>query len=273
MFQGNVESLERRSNGLSHWLTPALLLLAIVSGSGALLALFAPVERQEGAAAEQKNAAAEGEVEASVRQVFDDYKRALLTGDSVTAVRLVDKATREYYAGLRALAIDGSEEEVRGRSFIDRLLIVSMRHQVGIDAVRELELEDLIKRAVEEGWISRASIMQLEMGAVSVVGDRARGEAGTRASLNSPDAGSNPVAGLYYEFVREDGDWKFQFASLVKSLDRVISDFTAQLGTDEDALIFQLVESISGRPVLPAVWQPPGSDVDAETPSQSEPPP
>lgn len=193
--------------------------------------------------------------EEAVRRVFAEYKRALIEGDGEAAAKLVDAETLRYFEELRELAVGASEEEVRSRSFIERLLVVSMRHQLEPRQMAELELADLIRIAVEEGWISPQSIAQLEMGEVRVEGEVAEGEARTRASTE--EAGGNPVETLRYEFVREDGAWRFRFSSLVSSLDRLVTEFAAELGLAEDELIFTLVESFSGRQVLPEVWERP----------------
>lgn len=190
-----------------------------------------------------------------VHGVFAAYKDALIRGDGDAAVALVDSETLRYYDVLRSLALHGSEEEVRGRSFIERLLIISMRHQLTPETMERLSLADLIRTAVEEGWISAQSIEQLEIGNVRIEGNRASGEARTRSA--GEGTGGNPLDTLHYEFIREDGAWKFRFSSLVSSLDRVVSEFAAQLGLPEDDLIFTLVESFSGRQVLPEVWERP----------------
>lgn len=202
------------------------------------------------------SAGAEDTDTTAVRGVFERYKAALLTGDGATAVALVDIETLDYYGEIHGLALEGDAETVKKRSFIDRLLIVSIRHQIGVEAARELELEDLIRIAVEEGWLSRHSIEQLEIGAITIDGDSASGAALTRAMIES-SSGPGMLEELTYDFVREGGEWKFRFGSLVRGLNRVIEDFSAQLGTEEDDLIFVLVENLSGRSVLPEIWDTP----------------
>ena len=46
-----------------------------------------------------------------------------------------------------------------------------------------------------------------------------------------------------------------RFSALVSSIGEVMRDLAAQLGTDEDDLIFTLVESLTGVEVLPEVWE------------------
>jgi hypothetical protein len=203
--------------------------------------------------------------EAAVREVFDRYKAALVAGDGAAAQGLVDNATLDTFRRLRSLALDGSEQAVRELSFVERLLVVSMRHALDRSVIEEMDLATLIETAMGEGWISPQTLAQLDIGAITVEGDEAWAEA--RSGLPPPPSvdGSPASTGeqveLAYRFVREGGAWKFRFGSLIEALDHLVAELTAALGADEDQLIFMLVESFSGRQVLPEVWErPPGAN-------------
>ena len=195
----------------------------------------------------------DAEVEAAVRATFEAYRQALLAGAGERAAALVDRETGEYYRDLKRLVLDGTEEDVRQRTFVDRFLVVAFRHQFDAAELTGMELADVIVRAMEIGWINSAAIEQLAVGSVRIEGDEARAAARTRASLEDPALGGG-IDELEYRFVREDGIWKFRFSALVSSIDEVMRNLAAQLGADEDDLIFTLVESLTGVEVLPGVW-------------------
>ncbi|HVR30272.1 MAG TPA: hypothetical protein VMS86_12150, partial [Thermoanaerobaculia bacterium] len=188
---------------------------------------------------------------AAVRDLFTRYKTALLTADGATASRLVDRETFAYFEEIKDLALSGDEESVRGRPFVDRLLIVTMRHELPAAELGDMDLEGLLEHAIDAGWIGKASIAQLGIGEVTVDGQEASAVAVTGGQTPADAALSE---GLRYRFVRENGEWRFGFRSLVESINQVIAQLTAQMGTDQDALIFVLVEQLSGRKVLPEVW-------------------
>ncbi len=219
----------------------------------ALLALFAGLGQGPLLALEETD-------QRKIEEVFQAYKSALVAGDGQAAAALVDRETFEYFDEVRKLAVEGTPIELEASSFIDRLLVASLRTVMEPDEMQNIELADLISRAVGEGWISPQVIAQLGIGEVSVSGDEATAVAvsalvaGAQQEPQSEDAASND---LLYRFVREQGAWRFRFASLVASLDGLIADFVAQLGTDEEALIFMLVESFSGQKVLPEIWERP----------------
>lgn len=194
-----------------------------------------------------------GAGEAAVRETFEAYRQALIAGDGEQAAALVDRETGDYYRELKRLVLDGSEEEVRQRTFVDRFLVVAFRHQFEAAELTGMELADVIVRAMEIGWINSAAIEQLAVGAVRIEGDEAWAAARTRASLEDPALGGG-IDELEYRFVNENGNWKFRFSALVASIDEVMRNLAEQLGADEDDLIFTLVESLTGVEVLPEVW-------------------
>lgn len=191
-----------------------------------------------------------GDAEAAVRATFEAYRQALLAGDGERAAALVDRPTGDYYRDLKELVLDGSEEEVRGRTFVDRFLVVAFRHQFDADELAGMGLADVIVRAMQIGWINSASIEQLALGPVRIEGDEAFAAARTRASLEDPALGGG-VDELEYRFVKEDGSWKFRFGALVSSIDEVMRNLAEQLSADEDTMIFTLVESLTGIEVSP----------------------
>ena len=195
-----------------------------------------------------------GEAEAAVRATFEAYRQALMAGDGELAASLVDRETGEYYRQLKRLVLEGSEEEVRQRTFVDRFLVVAFRHQFASDELAAMELADVIVRAMDLGWINSTAIEQLAVGAIRVEGNEAVAAARTRASLEDPSLAGG-MDELEYRFVNEDGQWKFRFSSFVSSIDAVMRNLAAQLGADEDDLIFTLVESLTGVEVLPEVWE------------------
>ena len=201
----------------------------------------------------QPTTPASGDAEAAVRATFEAYREALIAGDGERAAALVDRETGDYYRELKRLVLDGDEEEVRQRTFVDRFLIVAFRHQFEAAELTGMGLADVIGRAMEIGWINGAAIEQLAVGEVRIEGDEAFAAARTRASLEDPALGGG-IDELEYRFVNEGGSWKFRFSALVSSIDEVMRNLAAQLGADEDDLIFTLVESLTGVEVLPEVW-------------------
>jgi hypothetical protein len=208
---------------------------------------------------------------AAVRDLFNRYKTALLSGDGATAARLVDTETFQYFEEIKGLTLTGTEDAVRQRPFVDRLLIVTMRHELPAAELASMNLEGLLEHAIDAGWIGKQSIMGLGIGEITVDGDQATAVAVTPATPGTTGAaGTDAASELRYRFVRDQGEWRFGFRSLVESINQMIAQITKQMGTDQDALIFVLVEQLSGRKVLPEVWSLPPASAPATPVPQSD---
>jgi len=212
----------------------------------AMVLVCAPALAQPGAAAD--------DAEAAVRATFEAYRQALVAGDGEAAAGLVDRDTEQYYRLLKRLVLEGTEEEVRERTFVDRFLVIAFRHQFEAEELAGMELADVIVRAMQIGWINSAAIEQLAVGEVTIEGSEATAAARTRASLEDPSLAGG-MDELTYRFVREDGSWKFRFSALVAASDEVMRNLAAQLNVEEDDLIFTLIESLTGIEVLPDIWE------------------
>ena len=130
-----------------------------------------------------------------------------------------------------------------------------------------MDLEGLLKHAIDAGWIGKQSIMGLGIGEITVNGDEATAVATTPTQATATQApGAEAASELRYRFVREQGEWRFGFRSLVESINQMIAQLTKQMGTDQDALIFVLVEQLSGRKVLPEVWSLPSGSAQRRSP-------
>lgn len=251
------------------WPALVCMLITVWCGSGApTLAVPAAKAGQQPAdsigvsasseSTEPESTESESKEAAEVRSAFERYRRALIEGDAELASSLVDSATFAYLEELKQLALVAEPEALSARSFVDRLLVVTLRHTLAADQIRTLTLTQLISLAIDGQWLSAATLEQLRMGAITVQGDEAWGEALTAAGDSLQSEG---LEELRYEFRRErespgaQGAWKFRFAGLVESLGVLVGQFTAQLGTQDEALIFMLVENLSGKPVAPGVWE------------------
>ncbi|HEX6731439.1 MAG TPA: hypothetical protein VF074_15550 [Pyrinomonadaceae bacterium] len=183
-----------------------------------------------------------------VRQTFVDYKSAILQRQGQTAVTLVNQATLDYYARMQGLALEGQEREVRQLTPLNKILVLSLRHRVAIDQLRMMTPNQVFTYAVSQGWIGKNSVLDSEIGGLRILGNDASAEylkGGQRTSLN-------------YRFTKENGRWKIDLTALTPFADQAMKMLIAKEGLDEDTFVVSLIESVSGKRVLPSIWHPPG---------------
>lgn len=184
-----------------------------------------------------------------VRRTFLDYKEAILQQRGQSAVALVNRATLQYYARMKALAFEGREKEVRQLRPMNKLMVLSLRHRVAADTLRAMTPQDIFAHAVDQGWVGKNSVLDSDIGRLRVFGNDASGEY-VRGGKPTP---------LKYRFTKEDGRWKLDLTALTPAADQAMSMLIKNQGMDEDTFIVSLIESVSGKKVVSSIWRPLGN--------------
>ena len=182
-----------------------------------------------------------------IRQAFLSYKGAILQQLGQAAISLVNKATLQYYARMKAIALEGQEKEVRQLTPMNKIMVLSLRHRVPIADLRAMTPEEVFIYAVNQGWIGKNSVLDSDIGQLQVFGNDASGEY-LKGGKHTP---------LKYRFTREDGKWKLDLTALTPMADQAMSMLIKKEGLDEDTFIISLIESVSGKKVSPSIWLPP----------------
>ena len=185
----------------------------------------------------------------SVREVFDRYKRAILSSDGAAAVQLVTRGSLDHYERLRVMAMEAGPDEIRRSSISDRMMIGMLRLRLSRGTLAGMSGRDLCRHAVEQGWIGREGTLSSDIGEVHVSGT----EAAAVAVVNG-----SPTP-LRFQFLKEDGNWKFDLAALIRVVDATLPQVARQAGMSEDEFILESLELATGQPVTEAVWERPSA--------------
>lgn len=182
-----------------------------------------------------------------VRGTFLAYKEAILQQQGRSAVSLVNRATLQYYARMKLLALEGQEKEVRLLSPMNKIMVLSLRHRLAVGDLGKMTPEEVFAYAVNQGWIGKSSVLDSDIGQVQVFGRDASAEY-VKSGKPTP---------LKYRFTKEEGKWRIDLTALMPVADQAMRMLIQKQGFDEDTFIISLIESVSGRKVLPSIWQPP----------------
>jgi hypothetical protein len=190
---------------------------------------------------------AAGDASSEIKQAFGAYKAALLAGDGAAAAGVVDADTLAYYGKMKRLALTAPAAVVKRQPIMDRLMIVVLRHRVAVKDLRAMSPRKMIEHGVEQGWIGKESMADIELGKITVRGERATGQM---------VRGGKPMP-VEFAFRREAGSWRLNLQALMDVGGSALSQVARAQKISEDQLIVSLVESVSGRPVPATIWNPP----------------
>ncbi|MCB0322400.1 MAG: hypothetical protein KDD69_02470 [Bdellovibrionales bacterium] len=189
---------------------------------------------------------AEAADEALVRNTFREYKSAILQARGETAVRQVSSHTIDYYQQMKDLALKGTPAHVHGLKLMDRLMVLSLRHRMTLQQLQDLSAPELFSFAVDQGWIGKESVERLEIGAISINGDAAKGEY----------IFDGKAAPLHFSFYREQGEWRFDLLPVLNTGNAALEEALKREGTDENEFILSAMESVTGKKPAPTIWDP-----------------
>jgi hypothetical protein len=182
----------------------------------------------------------------AVRDSFNAYRAAIVKGDGAAAVNQFTAETKARYAKILALALNGSEQEVRSLGTFDKIAVLNARHNIDPKALQEMTAEALLSHGVSQGWSGKEGIQDLSIGAVRQSGNRAVGEV---VNQGEPTP-------LRFTFLKENGQWKFDILSNLEEAAAQLKSAAQAQKMSEDEFIIKNLEAASGRRVADTIWQP-----------------
>lgn len=185
-------------------------------------------------------------VDAEAAEVaFAGYQAALVERRGADAAAVVSARTLDYYGAIGRMAVDGTPDELAGRSIVDRLTVALLRVVLPVDVLNAATPADLFAATVEAGLVGEQ---------VGALVPRATRVQGRTANVQAVDSGGRLVE---VTLRREGGIWKVDVAGLLRAADASLRQLAATQGISEDELVLATVSALTGQSVGPSVFNPP----------------
>ncbi|HEY5551625.1 MAG TPA: hypothetical protein VIK52_07045 [Opitutaceae bacterium] len=181
-----------------------------------------------------------------VRKAFDDYKAAILEQRGTEAAELVTRRTLEEYQKYRDWALFAPRITVQELSLLNRFQVAIVRHRVPTELLQGMDGRMLFAYAVDHDWIGKNGVIRLSIGEVEIASGRA-----TAVVV----LGGNPTE-MRFQFRKEEDKWRFDLVYLMQLSNTALAQSIKAKGLSEDGVIFQLLETVSGRKVDDSIWDP-----------------
>lgn len=190
-----------------------------------------------------------------VRQVFEDYRAALMERQGAIAAFLVTPETQAFYETARRAALDAGREAMDALPLAQALLALRLRHDLGAERLRSMAGEEIIAEAVERGIVRASGLRAMRLGPVAVGGDTAVAE--------QLDPAGRPL-GVVWRFERIGGLWRVDLRPSLAAADALMQKMLRDSGLSRKVFLERLVTMSSERPVTEELWRPPGGSAAAE---------
>lgn len=169
-----------------------------------------------------------------VREVFDQFRQAILDGDGRRAALFLDQATIQRYEDLRYHALMTERAALQRLPAAARNAVLASRTILDRETVLALTGQGLFARFVEQRWIDPAALQALAVGEITITGRTAR------SAVSNADGEPSEA---HWQFTREGRSWKVHALA------------TPALQPSPERLE-QVLETTGDEQPLDRVWQP-----------------
>lgn len=180
----------------------------------------------------------------AIEACFTQYKVAILNNNGQEAIKYIDKTTVDYYAEMVECAKTIKSTELQKLSFLDKLMVLSLRHRATAEQLNSFTGESVLVWAVEQGMIGKESVQNITIGKVDIEGLNAKGQ-----FVNLGQA-----TPFYYEFNKENDAWKIDLTSIFKVSEKALLQAARMQGMNSQEFIYYMLEMVTGEEVDPNIW-------------------
>src|SRR5690606_5728941 len=112
--------------------------------------------------------------ESDVRDCFESVMDAFLTGNSSLLLGNIDNESFRYFSELRRHALRSSERRVHSLPLTNKLMVLTIRHNVPVEVLEEMKTRDMIVYLLDEGLIGgKRGESSPGIGPIRIEGNRA----------------------------------------------------------------------------------------------------
>lgn len=179
-----------------------------------------------------------------INECFNGYKAAILSKNGGEAIKFVDTRTLNYYTQMLEYAISINSTELQEKSFLDKLMILSLRHRATADELHNFTGETLFKWAVESGMIGKESVQNTSIGKIEMNGQTAKAQ-----FINN----GQPTP-FQYEFVKAEESWKIDLTSMFDISEKALLQMAKRQDMSQQEFIYFMLKMVTGKEVDPNIW-------------------
>lgn len=185
-------------------------------------------------------------IEEKIQACFKGYKSAILNDKGEEAVEFVDSRTIKYYTDILEKTKNADSTKIEDLNVMDKLMVFSVRHRTSKEDILSFDGKQLLIYAIKEGMVGKGSVVNTEVGELSVDEQFAKGQLVVNGT----------PAPAYFHFYEEDEVWKIDLTSIFPVATQAFQQMIDDSGEDENEYLFTILEMITGEKPNNEIWKP-----------------
>lgn len=185
--------------------------------------------------------------EKAIRNVFETYRKAILTDNADVALQCVDSRTINYYGHILDQVKHADSVQVSALNVFDRFMVLTIRHRTPKEQILSFDGKSLLAYAIKSGMVGKNSVSEKnKIGEVTIESEFAKGQFMFEGKK----------VPIFFHFYKENGTWKLDLTSIFSLSTFVIEDMIKSSGMSENEYFFYLLKLITGREPNNNIWLP-----------------
>lgn len=180
-----------------------------------------------------------------IKELFNKYKYAIADKRDADALNCISQNSLAYYNDILKKSIYIHKDSLQKEAFLNKLMILSIRHNMSLKEMKKLDAKSLFKKGVKLGWFSSSIIKDFTLGDFTKLGDAAF----SRAKYN------NKLTDYIFRFENENNKWKIDISSIISSTEEALRIMLKKSKMNENEYIEKLIEDLSGSKPRKILWE------------------
>jgi hypothetical protein len=190
--------------------------------------------------------------ETAVRQVFEDYKTAVLEMNGSESVRYLTRNSLDFYDDMVNAAKYMYPNALMRLSEFEQLSILLIRHSFVPKVLIEMDGTGFFILSTDAG-VSSSKLEDIEIRRIQFDGDDAYAEVLFQGEPTD----------FLYTFNKSSGAWLLDITSGLELMDEILVQMRNMSNISFETMVVFSLESLTGRPVSAEIWYPPFEDPGA----------
>lgn len=175
------------------------------------LIIAACKNKSQGPEAEKKN----------IIETYELYREAIRKGETEKISSFLSKSSFDFFEQIRDMALNADSAKVAALSFSNKLTVLLIRATNSAEGLKAMDKESFLKSTLGNSGAS-SQLDGIKLGEIKLDGDK--------AAVDITTMGQEVPGAL--QFIKEEGKWKLDVASMISVADKLIASSPVQMSTD-----------------------------------------
>ncbi|MEP6646379.1 MAG: hypothetical protein ABJC12_04770 [Saprospiraceae bacterium] len=181
----------------------------------------------------------------AIKEVFKNYKNAIMTDQENEAIDYMDSRTLDYYKNIRQLVIHADSVTLDAQPLLDKFTILNIRHIATKKQILAFDDKSIIAFVIKNGMMGKNTLEGFELGKITIKDKTAK------AMIIADGEKSDK----FYNFYSDGTHWKIDFTSLFPAEEKETDEVVKNSGKPVNEFMIGILEIMSDKKVSPNIWK------------------